>query len=142
LTTASRPRIALLVALAVTASMYVAWALPQATDTTTQISADDLLDRLARGEALLLVDVRSEEEFADGHVPGAINIPYGDVAARLDEIVAHGEVEVVLYCRSGRRASIAADTLRDNGVDRLLHLSGDMRGWQARQLPVVKGPDA
>ena len=109
-------------------------------DGTPLIQSDELLDRVARGEELLILDVRSEEEFAGGRVPGAINIPHTEVESRLDEIAAYGDVEIVLYCRSGRRAGMAAGVLREAGYERLLHLDGDMNGWESRQLPVVRGP--
>jgi rhodanese-related sulfurtransferase len=107
---------------------------------TERIAPDDLIDRVARGDDLLILDVRTVEEFTEGRVPGAVNIPHTELSARLDEIAAAGDVEIVLYCRSGRRAEIAAGTLREAGYERLLHLDGDMQGWELRQLPVVRDP--
>ena len=107
---------------------------------TTLISASELIDRVARGDELTILDVRTVEEFAEGHVPGAINIPHTEVADRLAEIAAMGDTEIVLYCRSGLRAGVAADVLRAAGYVRLLHLDGDMLGWQADQLPIEREP--
>jgi len=105
---------------------------------TPLISATDLIDRVARGEALTILDVRTVEEYADGHVPGAVNIPHTEIADRLAEIAALGDNEIVLYCRSGRRAGVAAEVLRAAGYGRLLHLDGDMNGWREDQLPIVR----
>jgi rhodanese-related sulfurtransferase len=99
------------------------------------VSQDALLAMQARKDSsLLLLDVRTPDEFSAGHIPGAVNIPYDQVAAHLAEI-PKGD-EVVLYCHSGRRAGLAAEVLAANGYTRLAHLEGDMQGWQAAHRPV------
>lgn len=101
------------------------------------ISADALLQEQARQpQQLFVLDVRSPQEFAEGHVPGAVNVPHDQVSARLAEIPR--DKDVVLYCRSGRRAGLAADVLAANGYKRLLHLDGDMQAWTAQGRPVEK----
>jgi rhodanese-related sulfurtransferase len=65
-----------------------------------------------------VVDVRTAQEFASGHVPGAINIPYEEVGKRTAEI-GPPSTPVVLYCRSGRRSAIAADSLKKAGYQNL-----------------------
>ena len=85
---------------------------------------------------LFVLDVRSPEEFKEGHVPGAVNIPYDQIASRLGEVPK--DKDVVLYCRSGRRAGIAAEVLGNNGYTRLSHLEGDMTAWVEKGRPVEK----
>jgi rhodanese-related sulfurtransferase len=75
----------------------------------------------------VLVDVRSPEEFAAGHLPGAINIPVGEVRARASEIGTRDR-PVVTYCRSGGRSARAAATLRELGFERVLNL-GPKAAW-------------
>jgi rhodanese-related sulfurtransferase len=65
-----------------------------------------------------VVDVRTPAEFAAGHVPGAVNIPFDEIARRAGEL-GGPETPVVLYCRSGRRSAIAADALRRLGYDKV-----------------------
>ena len=65
-----------------------------------------------------VVDVRTPEEFASGHVPGAINIPYDQLPGRAAEI-GPPSTPVLLYCRSGRRSGIAVESLRKAGFTRL-----------------------
>jgi len=91
-------------------------------------------------QAPFVLDVRGPEEFVTGHVPGAVNIPYDQVAARLAEVPK--DKEVVLYCRSGRRAGMAAEVLAANGYTRLKHLEGDMPAWIERGRPVATPKDA
>jgi rhodanese-related sulfurtransferase len=85
-------------------------------------------------KAPFVLDVRAPDEFVTGHVPGAVNIPYDQVAARLAEVPK--DKDVVLYCRSGRRAAMAGGVLAGNGYTRLQHLEGDILGWQEKQRPI------
>jgi phage shock protein E len=90
--------------------------------------------QVKKDPSLLVIDVRSAEEYAAGHVPGAVNIPNDQVASRLAEIPK--DKDVVLYCRSGRRSGLAAETLEANGYKDLQLLQGDMPGWEKAGLPV------
>ena len=90
--------------------------------------------QVKKDPSLLVIDVRSAEEYAAGHVPGAVNIPHDQVASRLAEIPK--DKDVVLYCRSGRRSGLAAETLEANGYKDLQLLQGDMPGWEKAGLPV------
>ena len=103
------------------------------------IDQQALLDRIAaRDASLLILDVRTAEEYAQGHVEGAVHIPYDQLPQRVGEIAAAKDKDVVLYCRSGRRSEIAAGTLREKGFTRLLHLEGDMLAWEAAKRPLAK----
>jgi phage shock protein E len=103
------------------------------------ITPTALNERLARHDAsVIVVDVRTPEEFTQAHVPGAINIPYDTLAARQDELTGAKNKDVVLYCRTGRRSKIAADTLEAGGFARLLQLEGNIQGWEDAKLPVDK----
>jgi len=105
-------------------------ALPAPAAKTPTISATALEARLAQsGTDLTLLDVRTAEEFAAGHVPGARNIPVAELEARLGELTAAKNHDVVVYCRTGRRAAAALQILAANGFQHLLHLEGDMQGW-------------
>jgi rhodanese-related sulfurtransferase len=101
-----------------------------------QVSPDALLERQAKQDpTVFLLDVRTPEEFAAGHIAGAVNIPYNQVATHLQEIPR--DKEVVLYCKSGRRAGLAAESLAASGYTQLAHLEGDIQGWTAAGRPVV-----
>jgi len=74
-----------------------------------------------------LIDVRSPGEFEGGHLPGAINIPVGQLAEHLPAVESK-DTPVIVYCRSGHRSSRAAQTLRDAGFT-AVHDMGAMRNW-------------
>lgn len=95
----------------------------------TEISQAELAQLIKTGSAGLILDVRSAEEYAEGHIPGAVNIPHDRLGSRLNEIGEHWDKEVVLYCRSGKRAGVAAGILESAGFSRLRHLTGDMLDW-------------
>ncbi len=86
---------------------------------------------IADGGGPLLLDVRSPEEYASGHVPGALNIPHDELAGRLDEVEAARDSGVVVYCERGGRAARAESLLRESGFGSVRHLAGDMASWRA-----------
>jgi phage shock protein E len=89
-----------------------------------------LAAEIRAGEAPLILDVRSPEEYASGHVPGAVNIPYDQMPARVGELGDPSQ-EVVVYCETGGRAAKAEASLQQAGFKDLRHLEGDMRGWRS-----------
>lgn len=99
------------------------------------VSAQEVLALSSGSDAVLVLDVRSADEFAGGHVPGARNIAYDQVGARLSELGPAREV--VVYCESGGRAAKAAELLGGAGFS-VRHLAGDMRGWRQQGLPIER----
>lgn len=95
------------------------------------ISAPRLSKQLADDQAPLVLDVRSPGEYQSGHVPGAVNIPYRTLPARLSEVSAGKQDRIVVYCEQGPRAEVAADILEDAGYRRVSALKGHMANWRA-----------
>jgi rhodanese-related sulfurtransferase len=87
----------------------------------------------ARADAPLVLDVRTPAEFAEGHVPGAVLIPHDQLASRLAEIGR--DRWVLVYCRSGKRASQAEKVLADAGIE-VRQIDGSWLRWQAEGRPV------
>lgn len=88
-------------------------------------------------DTLVVLDVRSKLEYTQGHIAGAINISHDEIEHNLAQLHLFRDKKVVVYCRSGRRASIAEHILSENGFNKLYHLTGDMNGWLDANLPVV-----
>jgi len=88
--------------------------------------------------AFLLLDVRSAEEFASGHIPGAINMSHSIVADNLSKLSQYKNELVIVYCRSGRRAGVAENILKNAGFTNVRHLSGDFNAWQANNQEIAK----
>jgi phage shock protein E len=103
----------------------------------TPMTQEQLLEHQAKhADHLFVLDVRTPAEYAEGHVPGAVNVPHDQLASRLAEVPR--DKDVVLYCRSGRRTALAADVLASHGYTRLSHLEGDMQAWVDRGRRVEK----
>lgn len=114
-------------------------AAPVRAEETARVTQGALLERIQKKDAaVIILDVRSPEEFAAGHVPGAINIPYTHLPARISSMPSPTDKDVVVYCEIGVRAEKAAASLRDNGFTRLMHLDGDMKQWREAKRPVEK----
>ena len=95
----------------------------------------------ARADAPLLLDVRSPAEFAAGHVEGAVNIPHDQLAARMSEVAAADRPWVLVYCRSGKRATSAEAVLAEAGVE-VRQIEGSWLRWEAEGRPVAKPGEA
>jgi rhodanese-related sulfurtransferase len=95
------------------------------------VSAPDVKD-----DAQIL-DVREQDEWDAGHVPGAVHIPLADVPVRLAELTdTAGDEPLVVVCRSGGRSARAVAWLAQNGVD-AVNLDGGMGAWAAVGRPLV-----
>lgn len=102
------------------------------------ISPAQLRERLESSEASaawVVLDVRTAEEFGAGHVTSARNIPHVEILANPQAALAGIDPasELVLYCGSGRRASMAIEALRAAGFTRLVHMRGDYPAWAASE---------
>lgn len=86
---------------------------------------------------VVYVDVRTPEEYAQGHVRGAINIPYDQMAQRWTELQQDEGRAIVLYCRTGHRAGIALAELQKHGFAHAVN-GGGLTDLQQRGVPVTK----
>ena len=104
----------------------------------TELHAAELEPALLRADVLL--DVREADEFAAGHLPGAIHVPRGLLEFKLSgtpALAAH-DLKVVLYCKSGGRAALAAVVMHDMGYLDVASIAGGIDAWAAAGKPVVK----
>jgi rhodanese-related sulfurtransferase len=117
------------------AAALIAIAAPGASPLPPPGIVDGAIALQLQQRGVTVVDVRSAGEFEGGHVPGAINIPYEQMATRAAELGAKGK-PVLLYCRSGRRSGIAAAELNRLGFSAVY----DFRSISAWPGPVEQGP--
>ena len=100
------------------------------------LDVDELARMVAQDEAVL-VDVRTPEEFAEGHLEGAINLPVETFDPAKVPQAADGR-EVILYCRSDRRSGIAAEQLAEARGTTVRHLDGGILAWEEAGQPVTE----
>lgn len=86
----------------------------------------------------VLIDNRTAEEFAAGHLPGAHNLPYDDIAQTIAAVAPDKNAAIKLYCRSGRRSGIAKETLGKMGYVKVENLGGMPDAAKALGLAIVK----
>jgi rhodanese-related sulfurtransferase len=96
-------------------------------------------DAVEAGGAVI-VDVRTEDEYAEGHILDAVNIPLNTLTENLDKIPT--DMQVFVYCKSGWRAGLATSSLRMIGYDNVLAFPPGWNGWTAAEEPITAEPDA
>lgn len=103
-----------------------------------ELSPDDLAARLARGDRLLLLDVRTGLEYRRGHIAGAVHVPVQDLAAALPRLNLDRRVPIVAICKTAHRSIPAVRLLGARGF-RAVQLAGGMDRWRRLGHAVRKG---
>jgi phage shock protein E len=100
------------------------------------ITPEQVAALLASDNAPVILDVRTQAEFEGGHIPGAINIPHTELPARVEELAADRDSEIVVLCERGGRARSARAVMAAAGFERVLDLTGHMGAWRAGGFPL------
>lgn len=111
---------------------------PAADQADPDLGVDAFAERVAE-EGTVVLDVRTPAEFAQGHLPGAVNIDLqsADFPERIGEL--DQDERYAVYCQSGNRSGQALATMVGEGFSDVAHLQGGIGAWQAAGLPVVTG---
>lgn len=105
----------------------------------TRMPQNTLMRAMEQGTAPHIVDVRTAKEYAAGHVPGAIHIPYHQLWQRHAELAAGKADLIIVYCSHGPRAAMAKLQMWAVGYEKVVHLQGQMSGWKREGLPMRTG---
>jgi rhodanese-related sulfurtransferase len=103
-----------------------------------ETSVAEVRKRLQSGETFLLVDVREDSEWANGHIPGAVHMGRGIIERDIEVKVPETSTKMILYCGGGFRSALVADNLQKMGYTNLESMDGGWRGWVAAGLPTEK----
>ena len=103
----------------------------------TQISMDELAQRLQTESDYILLDVRTPEEFSNGHLPGAICIPNESIGKQEITSLPNKKQRIYIYCRSGRRSQTASKKMLQQGL-KVYDMKGGFNAWKAAGMPVEK----
>ena len=98
----------------------------------------DVKKRMDSGEKFLLVDVREDHEWANGHLPGAVHMSRGLIERDIEVKVPETSSKMILYCGGGFRSALVADNLQKMGYTNVESMDGGWRGWLEAGLPTVK----
>lgn len=101
-------------------------------DVTVELARELIQEKTS----LVILDVRTDGEYRDGHIEGAVNIPVNELEGRLGEL--EKEDETLVYCRTGNRSGTAVGILKENGYEKIFHMNKGITAWTAAGYPTVK----
>jgi rhodanese-related sulfurtransferase len=104
-----------------------------------ETNVPDMKRRMDAGEKFVLVDVREESDWAQGHLPGAIHLGKGIIERDIEQRVPDAKTKIVLYCGGGFRSALTADNLQKMGYTNVESMDGGWKGWIGAGLPTQKG---
>ena len=81
----------------------------------------------------VVIDVREQDEYRAGHIPGALGVGRGVLEYHIADLVPDAAQEIVLYCRGGNRSALAADSLQTMGYENVVSMTGGFRQWDAEE---------
>ena len=110
-------------------------AAPDALNLALNVDVNTVQDWRNRDD-VVLIDVREDWEYAEGHIPGSILIPLGEVPNRLNEIP--GDKTVIAVCRSGNRSGQATNFLQQQGFNNVHNMQGGMIAWSQADFEIEK----
>lgn len=93
---------------------------------------------LVNRQGAVIVDIRDGKEFGNGHIAGAVNMPFSSFDSRLAELEPFKDKPIVLVCKIGQHAGTIGRRLKAQGYENVRRLAGGMGEWTASNLPVVK----
>jgi rhodanese-related sulfurtransferase len=119
----------------------LAWALSACGGTgSSLISPADVLSLAGKDSTVVLLDVRTPEEFQGetGHLARALLIPVQELDSRVGELASYRDRTIIVYCRSGHRSTRATEILQSHGF-KTMNMEGGITRWQAEHFPTVQG---
>lgn len=102
------------------------------------ITSEELKNMLGTDRKIFLLDVREPDEFASGHIEGAVNLPVQDLPNRTKELPEEFDRSIVTICLSGARSAYATMFLKVYGYSNIRNLDFGMTGWMDKGFPVIK----
>ena len=98
----------------------------------------DVKRRIDAVEKLVLIDVREDNEWAKGHLPGAVHLGKGIIERDIEQRVPDTGAKVILYCGGGFRSALAGENLQKMGYSNVESMDGGWKGWVDAGLPTAK----
>jgi len=105
----------------------------------TEDSIAEVKAKLDRGEPFHFIDVREDHEFAKDHARGARHLGRGILERDIETVIPDKQAEIILYCGSGFRSALAADSLQQMGYSNVRSMDGGIRAWREAGYPLEQG---
>jgi rhodanese-related sulfurtransferase len=103
-----------------------------------ETNVPDVKRRMDAGEKMIVVDVREDNEWTGGHLPGAVHMGRGVIERDIEQSIPDTKTKLVLYCGGGFRSVLVAESLQKMGYGNVESMDGGWRGWNEAGLPTVK----
>jgi rhodanese-related sulfurtransferase len=100
------------------------------------LSSKELIKWAKAGEEYLLLDVRTPSDYDEGHIPGAKNLPYIEIARSIPQLREWSDGRVVVYDETGKRSALVANKLIRDGFQNVYVLKGHLKEWRSDRLPL------
>jgi|TARA_B100000959_G_C14876005_1_gene580443 rhodanese-related sulfurtransferase len=102
-------------------------------------SVEELKSKIDQSsETLVLLDVRTVEEFESGRIRNSINIPHEKLLSNIDLVSEYSNERLIVYCRSGKRADLVINALEKNGFNNIVDIEGDILAWSQSNYPLLE----
>ena len=102
-----------------------------------QVSPADAIRLISREDAVV-IDLRSDGEFRNGHIVNAVHVPFDQIEGRIGKLGRYRQRPVITACRTGQQSAGAVKRLRSEGFEQVHRLQGGMVAWQSADLPLTK----
>jgi rhodanese-related sulfurtransferase len=102
-----------------------------------EISPTDAAAKAKSSDAVI-VDVRDKDEFAEAHIPDALNLSRGTIEFEVEEKFPDRNTTIICHCGGGGRSALAAESLQKMGYKNVRSMAGGFRAWKAAGLPTTK----
>tara|TARA_R110002072_G_scaffold97972_2_gene215513 strand:+ start:11755 stop:12132 length:378 start_codon:yes stop_codon:yes gene_type:complete len=105
-----------------------------------EVSVDytnELMNNKTVNQDYYLIDVREDNEWDDGYIIHALHMSKGTIERDIEKKISNKDIELVLYCKSGYRSILAADTLKKMGYTNVKSMAEGFNGWIQKQYPIV-----
>jgi adenylyltransferase/sulfurtransferase len=110
----------------------------QARRETREVTAHDVQKRIEEGSPPVLLDVREREEYNEGYIDGAMNLPRGFLELRVESFIGDRSAPIVVYCADGTRSALAARALQMMGYTNVSSMVGGVAAWKSVGYPIVQ----
>ncbi len=100
------------------------------------ITAEDLKQAIDENQDVVILDVRTSDEFAKAKIKGSINIPVDSITTDVEKIVSDKNKIIYVYCLSGSRSNMAVDTMQKLGYRNVFDVKSGLLAWRANQYPL------
>ena len=103
-----------------------------------ETNVQEVKKRMDKGEKLIVVDVREDNEVARGRIPGALHLGKGVIERDIEKVIPDTDAEIILYCGGGYRSALAAENLHKMGYKNAVSMDGGWRVWVESGYPTEK----